>query len=57
MSKFSKEILFLTGKDCNFLFYRKGGSYGMYCRQVRLYSFCIPLLIGFTYKVSWGYDL
>lgn len=46
----------LVGTECDFLFYTKSGSYGMYCKQIRHYWFCIPFIIGFRYTIEWGYD-
>lgn len=51
-----KEFERLKSSECNFFFYKKAGVYGMYCKQRRHYSFCIPFIFGFRYSVSWGYD-
>lgn len=54
MSKFRREFKMLYLLQCFFPFYYKTGSYGMYTEQIRHYYFCIPLIIGFRYTVSWG---
>ena len=56
MSKFKKEFKWFFGKDVKFLGYRLGGSWGMYCKQIRHHSFGIYGIVGFTYTVSWGSD-
>lgn len=49
-----KELVWLFGSDVNFMGYRKTGSYGMYCRQIRHHFFGIYKVIGFRYTKSWG---
>lgn len=53
-SKFKKEFVRLKPSECDFFFYAKSGSYGMYCPQMRHYWFCIPFIFGFRYTISWG---
>ena len=57
MSKFKYEWIKLKRSDCDFFFYTKSGSYGIYYKQFRHYWFCIPFIIGFRFTKSWGYNL
>lgn len=57
MSKFKYEWVRLKRSNCDFFFYAKNGSYGMYYKQIRNYWFCIPFIIGFRLTKSWGYYL
>ncbi len=52
-----KEFEIIKKEECNFLFYKKTGIWGMYSKQTRVYSFCIPYFFGFSYTISWGLDL
>jgi len=56
MKKFKKEYKVLFGKQVNFMGYKTGGIFGMYCENVRVYKFGIYRLIGFQYTVRWGYN-
>lgn len=56
MGKFKKEFTRLNPSECDFFFYFKSGSWGMYSSQIRHYWFCIPYVIGFRYTEFWGSD-
>lgn len=56
MSKFNKEFHWMFGKGVNWIGYKRSGSYGMYCRQIRHHWFGLFGIIGLRYTISWGSD-
>lgn len=57
IKKLRKEFKWLKPSECDFIFYIKNGSFGMYSCQTRHYWFCIPFVLGIRYTVSWGSNL